>query len=293
MTKHSILMIASAFILASCSPKVRTSLTTNYSALDYREEVRVFDVNQPEPVNSEEIGTVKIGDSGFTTNCGWDVVLEKAKNEARKAGGNAIKITVHKLPDVWTSTCHRITAKILKVSDFDAVVCKETIDSTLINADYALLHVYRDGGYGGLLSYDLHLGDSVIYRVSNSSKKTIRIKKDGLNSLWAKTEAKAEIPVNIKFGNEYYVRCSVTMGVLVGRPKLELVDNEIGKSEFKYIDFNANDNMDVIFLKDGRELECVIDSEDDQNVYFTLDRNGRKVSTQINKKDIEEIQRAQ
>jgi len=31
------------------------------------------------PQHSEVIGFVKIGDTGFSINCGWEVVIEKAK----------------------------------------------------------------------------------------------------------------------------------------------------------------------------------------------------------------------
>ena len=58
-----------------------------------------------------------------------------------------------------------------------------------------------------------------------------------MNSLWAKTEAKDEIPVDVKPGREYYIKCSIVMGAFVGRPKLELIDPKIGKIEFE--SFNA------------------------------------------------------
>jgi hypothetical protein len=53
--------------------------------------------------------------------------------------------------------------------------------------------------------------------------------------LWAKTETREEIPINIELGREYYVRCSVRMGAFVGRPQLELVDPQFGKYEFDKI----------------------------------------------------------
>ena len=79
------------------------------------EEVKVIGLKDPMPAHAEEIGSVKIGDSGFSTDCGWDIALEKAVNEARKKGGNAIKIIKHTPPNMG-STCHRITALILRVS---------------------------------------------------------------------------------------------------------------------------------------------------------------------------------
>jgi hypothetical protein len=86
-----------------------------------------------------------------------------------------------------------------------------------------------------LIGYDVHLGDSVLWRARANTKQTLRVYKDGLNTLWGSTEAKSEIPVNIKPGREYYVRCQMVPGILIGRPKIELIDEEGGKMEFDAI----------------------------------------------------------
>ncbi|MDR2065485.1 MAG: hypothetical protein LBP85_07255 [Prevotellaceae bacterium] len=218
------------FMLVSCSPKITTSISKTYSALNYEEEVIVLSISDSEPDNAELLGTVKVGDSGFSVDCNLTMVIDKAKIEARKIGGNAIKITKHSPPTILGSSCHRITANILKVDNWDNYFTANA-DSALIDADYALLHVYRHSGAGVLINYDLHLGDTVICRAQNKWKETVKIYKDGLNTLWARTEAKAELPINIKFGNEYYIRCSLTTGFFVGHPKLELVENTIGQME--------------------------------------------------------------
>jgi hypothetical protein len=234
MNKWIFFSLGCLISLSACAPKISTNITNSYPALDYREDVWVFGVEDPVPDSAETLGVIKIGDSGFSTSCGWEEVIEKAKMEARTIGGNSIKITNHSLPSIW-STCHRITANILKVKNLDDFNVQEAVDSALINADYALLHVYRYGGTGALISYDLHLGDTLIGRVSRNWKKTIKIDKDGLNTLWARTEAKVELPINIQFGHAYYVRCSVVMGAFVGRPKLELVNSQTGKVEIQSI----------------------------------------------------------
>ncbi len=101
--------------------------------------------------------------------------------------------------------------------------------------DYALLHIYRFGGAGALVGYDIHLGDEVICRAKNKWKTTIEIRKYGHNMIWATTESKIELPINIEMGREYYVRCGIKMGIAVGRPTLDLVDNTTGKFEFDSI----------------------------------------------------------
>jgi hypothetical protein len=229
-------VIAILIIFSSCNPKVSTIISKNYAPLDFRQEVIVIGTEQPEPEKSEVLGQVKIGDTGFSTKCGFEIVIDKAKLEARKVGGNAIKILQHRPPGLGSS-CHRITANILWIEDIEEYTAG-TEEETLTDVDYAVLNVYRYGGPGVLITYDLFLGDTFLCRVKSNFKTSIKIKKDGLNTLWAKTEAKSEIPVDIKIGKTYYLRCGLTMGVLVGRPNLELIDNNTGKVEFELLKTN-------------------------------------------------------
>ncbi len=293
MNRIAYFSIGCLIVFSSCAPKISTSISKKYYPLDYREKVIVFGLQDSIPDNSEEIGTVKIGDTGFSTNCGWDVVIDKAKMEARKAGGNAIKITDHIPPSFMGSSCHRIKAKILKVGDFNNIPFAASVDSSLLNADYALLHIYRQSIFGALVCFDLHLGDTVLCRVCNKWKKTIKIRKEGLNILWARTEVKEELPINIQLGHEYFIRCSITIGAFVGHPKIELVNNQIGRAEFQSIKSDKSYNRDKIVLTDGREIECTIYNEDDEKVYITVLKDRKEIKTWISKTRIESIQRVE
>lgn len=229
-------LLLPAILLSSCNPKVSTRISKSYSPLDYQKEVAVIGLDHAEPDNAEVLGEVKVGDTGLSTKCDYDIALEKAKLEARKVGGNIIKIIEHKPPSIMGSSCHRITAKIFKAENIEAFLQKHE-EEPLLDVDYAIINIYRYSGTGALLGYDLYLGDSLICRVQNNFKTTLHIKKDGRNTLWAKTESKSEIPINIKPGKTYYLRCGVAMGALVGRPKLEIVDSKTGAVEFG--SFNA------------------------------------------------------
>ncbi|GHS85756.1 hypothetical protein FACS1894201_05840 [Bacteroidia bacterium] len=242
MKINALCIIGSALLLTSCAAKVTSSIQKTYAPLDYKQEVIVFGIEEQMPPEAEKLGTIKVGDAGFTTNCNYAVVIDKAKTEARKVGGNALKITKHSLPDA-ISTCHRITANVLKVENIESYAVSAgtgEFDRALIGADYAIINVYRTGGQGSLVNYDLHLGDSTICRVTNNFCESIKINKDGLNSLWAKTETKEEIPINVEFGKVYYVRCSVSMGAFVGHPQIEIVGNSTGKSEYNAMQQKKN-----------------------------------------------------
>jgi hypothetical protein len=247
MRQPAIFSIGCLMILCSCTNKISTSTSISddyYSPLESRKEVIVYGLQDPIPSNSKEIGVVKIRDTEFSTNDSWNAVIDQAKLEARKTGGNAIKISVIDVSG------RRMVAKILKVKNFENIKNAVSVDSSLSNVDYALLYVYRRYRlYGRFISFDLHLGDTVICRVGNECKETIKIRKDGLNSLCAQTEVKQELPINIKFGNEYYVRCGIKSGLLVGWPKLELVENQTGKAEFKSIKLKKSGKKEFIVFE--------------------------------------------
>lgn len=115
MKKIIVFVVSLAFF--SCAPIISTQITSSKTPLKENASVNVFDENESFPKSAIVLGTLKIGDSGFTVNCSYDVVVEKAKDEARKVGGNAIKIISHDFPSPFGSSCHRIKAQILDVNE--------------------------------------------------------------------------------------------------------------------------------------------------------------------------------
>lgn len=97
---------------------------------------------------------------------------------------------------------------------------------------YALLHLYRPGKMTGfMIGYDVHVGDSVKYRARNGSQGEVRRLVPGPVTVWAKTESREEISVDVQPGREYYVRCTIGMGAVVGRPHLQQVTVSQGRKE--------------------------------------------------------------
>ncbi|MDR2926684.1 MAG: hypothetical protein LBV41_00540 [Cytophagaceae bacterium] len=221
-------------LFASCVPKISTQLIKHYSPIDYREEVAVLNTNDDLPKCYEKIGKVKIRDTGFSTDCEWDAVIDKAKFEARKNGGNVLKVVQYQ-PPTNSGSCPRIEALILKVDDTATLIAKAEKTTIHPEADYALLHIYRLGGTGFLVNYDLLLNDEMIWRTGSNKKTTVKVFKEGVGTLRATTEAKREISVNIVFGKEYYIRCGIATGIMIGRPRLEIVDATLGRMEFELI----------------------------------------------------------
>jgi hypothetical protein len=98
--------------------------------------VTVYELWDTLPRNHRIIGSINIGDSGFSVNCGWDAVLERALNECRKMGGNALKL-VSVIEPSWESSCYRITAHALYISSTNETV--STMSETFINETFKIL----------------------------------------------------------------------------------------------------------------------------------------------------------
>ena len=114
---NGLLLLVILIALSSCYPKITTNLIKSYPVLDFQEEIVVIGIDKAIPDNAEILGIVRIGDTGFTNKCSYELVLSRAIHEAKKAGGNAIKITEHKPPSIFGSSCHRIAAQILKLKN--------------------------------------------------------------------------------------------------------------------------------------------------------------------------------
>lgn len=127
------LLLIITIVFCSCSPKIRTSVLEKHEKMNDTDEVVVFNAKSELPSNFSKIGITKIGDTGFTTNCDLSTVLEKAKIEARKSGANALLITEHLYPNLLGSSCHRISADLLRIENTAAynksVIAKDTLQS--------------------------------------------------------------------------------------------------------------------------------------------------------------------
>lgn len=74
-------------------------------------------------------------------------------------------------------------------------------------------------------------------------RSVLFLRKDGSACLgevefWAKTESKSAVTIDVKTGQAYYLNGTVGAGILVGRPHLMVVSEEVGQkeiSEYKLI----------------------------------------------------------
>jgi hypothetical protein len=241
MKRTFIILLFASIILQSCSPKIRTSLSNNaFKALDDESEILIIKENEKIPVNSNFIGELKIGDSGFSTDCGYTKVIDDAKETAKKSGANLIHLTEVKKPN-FGSTCYRIKAKLYRNLNLDALAQisesrkfenKSRLPS---DADYAVVYFYRPKIFtGSMIGFKVRIDDeTVIGRVRNGEKFEYKISDFGKHEFWGKTESRTSVIIDIEKGQEYFVRCGINMGIAVGRPEMYVVENELGISEYE------------------------------------------------------------
>ena len=237
MKRFFLLGLAGMLILA-CSPKVVSHLSADYPALDPDAEVLVLEENTPQSLlaGTEILGTVRVGDTGFssTQEGSYEAVLELAKDQARQAGGNVLRITRHLVPDGFSSI-HRIEADVLRIPETHPLWAQEQAFQS-DHPDYAIIFLYRPAGSAGaLVSYDVRIGDTPVFRAKNGTKAEVKIYEEGQLEIWGRTETKVSLPLDVKLGEEYYIRCSVSMGALIGHPYLQKVSRVSGKAEYDAI----------------------------------------------------------
>ena len=115
--KRLLYFIFLTMFIYSCSPKIGSTITSKQQPLSDSNFVLVLQEQDDFNNDGIEIGIIKSGDNGLSTNCTYFEVIDKLKQLTRQNGANVIKITEHKKPDRWSS-CERLTAKIYKVPDF-------------------------------------------------------------------------------------------------------------------------------------------------------------------------------
>lgn len=128
--------IACALLLSGCAPKITSNLAKTYKPLSVDAPVEVYSAQGKVPVDAEVMGEVSVKDGGATTKCDSLTVINHIKDEARKAGGNAVLILKHTKPSIWGSSCHQMVASVLNVSDFSNLADSEDTEEIVEGTEY-------------------------------------------------------------------------------------------------------------------------------------------------------------
>jgi hypothetical protein len=233
MKSIKVSLLFSLFCLAPCN--TTSAQSSSFSNKDFL----VIQENEPLPEGLVHVGRVKIGDD-LRVNCGYEKTIAQATEFAETKGANVMKITELRHPGL-ASSCYRVDGELYYTDDIQKYISKPTakadsIIASLIpdTASYALLYFYRLRNFNGMaVEYVLHVEDSMVYKMQNGNYAVVKVQNKGETTIWARTEKKTKLELNIEHGKVYFVNCSVGMGVLMGHPKLELVETQRGLEEFE------------------------------------------------------------
>ena len=217
-------------------------------AQDRTDSVVVLPKKIAAPASAKKLGTISVGNNSTAINCDYEKIIAEAKKKGAEMGGNIVKIT-ELVPPAFVSKCYRIKADVYYSDSLQAYqkagnTAKQT---TVENNNFATLYIYRL--HDTLIpepTYKLHLdNDSVICNVKGKWKQEVRIYKDGPITLWAKTEKREELKLDIKTGSSYYVRCGLRSGQFWMTPVIELVDPTVGATEYGRLNKGKNGHTDT------------------------------------------------
>lgn len=94
-----------------------------------------------------------------------------------------------------------------------------------------LVYFYRPSSFiGGGVTYDIKLGETVITTLRNGGYFPY-LSSPGEKEFWARTESTSSVTVEVKTGQSYYIKGTVGVGFLVGRPHLMVVAPDVAEKE--------------------------------------------------------------
>ena len=98
----------------------------------------------------------------------------------------------------------------------------------------ALVYIYRSPSFlGGGIFYDIHDGEQKVVTTLRNGGYYPYIRDPGEVEIWGKTESRSSVTLDLKSGDVKYVKGTVGVGFLVGRPSLTVVGNDVGAAEIK------------------------------------------------------------
>ena len=100
-------------LMVGCSPKITSNFINTQPELAIDEKVALLDLDHALPDSVVKVGDLRYQDSMFSTDCGFNSLMNQARMEARKNGANIVKVIDKKKPDLWSS-CYRLKIELYK-----------------------------------------------------------------------------------------------------------------------------------------------------------------------------------
>lgn len=155
MMKRNNLLLCCLLLLSSCAPKITTSLVNRYKPLPAYARIAIFEKNDTLLVNSEKMGTVDVVDYGFKSGYDYNSIINAARTETGKAGGNAIQIKKLQTPNLFNPG-YELNADIVKVDSNAYFPLRPKSNPNAITKSFSHWRISLNGGY----SYNLGVSKS-------------------------------------------------------------------------------------------------------------------------------------
>lgn len=128
-------------------------------------------------------------------------------------------------------------------------------DST---SGFATLYIFhpKEGATG---AFNIHLGDSVIYKSKYNSRDEIKIYKEGKMELWVSPRNENTISIDVKFGERYFLKCLLIKDDKMFMPNIKLVDSILGNRE--YFEIINRDSLKAMKMLDTIQRRNTIYAE--------------------------------
>ncbi len=112
---------SSILIWCSCEPPIRVRVTDKSTQRDSVHYVGIAENKSDVDLRKAKLlGTVKVGDRGATLDCRYPDVLDYARRNAGRIGGNLMVIIKHRRNEV-KSNCHVIKAEVYHVASLEGM----------------------------------------------------------------------------------------------------------------------------------------------------------------------------
>ncbi len=121
-TKTKYLLLSIVLLLVNaCSPKlIMKDVNVSQSLPPWNEELGFVILSSADSLGKDEsimLGSLKVGERGFTAKCDQMTVMNMIKEQALAMGANGLVLKSVKGPDIW-STCFRVEAEAHYIEDF-------------------------------------------------------------------------------------------------------------------------------------------------------------------------------
>jgi hypothetical protein len=122
------------------------------------------------------------------------------------------------VPALFLAACAATGAPFKRVTD--------------IPPDKGVVYVYRPNSIlGGAIHYDVHAANDEVICDLIRNGYCLYYAKPGELELWGKTESRSSITIDVKSGQEHFVKGGLSMGFMVGRPNFTATESKTALEE--------------------------------------------------------------